>query len=287
VPSERRPRREPFSRLSYIISSYIYIKWWVFRTNIRADYGKHIEKGAGFLLCLYLLLFLGEVGLEMMGLEMARSESLVLQGVFLVLVCVALWGRFSEWRQDREEVYFAGTAEKVVGLFSLTEATKRDRAIITDLLALFRANFEAKGVVNANVAMPDEGGLRVKYVYPPEAAYDQNLVLPEGVGGAGACYVESAVVYIPSVHYRHAVIEDPGSDRPYALISDCYQPCDVQDFKSVLCAPITIYGQRYGVLNFDSKSRNMFNIRDFAQARFFAFVMAQYLHETSGASDAS
>jgi hypothetical protein len=232
MPPENHVQREPLSRLTHIIASYIYIWWWVQRANFKARFGKYFDRGARVLLAVYLGVFLVEVALELAGHEMAMSPSLIVQAVFFVAVAIALGGKISEWRDERQDVYFATAAAEIVRLMGRTTTSTRDAAVIHDLLAIFRRNFESKGVINANLALPGKEGLRVEHVYPPNASYDGDLVLPPGKGGAGVCYQERNVVYIPNVRYRHGIIEDFSEERVFSLLPDCYQPCKSEDFSS-------------------------------------------------------
>lgn len=256
-------RTLPLSRLPHIIASYAYVWWWVLRENAKSRYGRYLDHGTKALLTLYLLLLLLEVGLEISGHSVAATGSIALQLVFFVLIAIAVMFKVEEWREGRQQVYFAGAAAEIVSTMGRIQPGNRDDEVITRLLAIFQKNFEAQGAINANLSLPDDGDqLKVRYVYPEGAPYDDKLALPKGVGGSGNCYAERRLVYIPSKHYRHGIMEiidsptleaaEGGQARSvearYQLVPDCYVPCTVEPFETILSVPLLAYEDRKSVV---------------------------------------
>lgn len=274
-------QRLPFSQLPHIIAGYLYIYSWIIRTNANVRFGRYFGPGTALLLSLYLLMLLGEVVLDLMGHRVAEQPPIV-RLVFFAAIALAMAVKYKEWTDNAQELYFARAASEIVRVLTRTTPGEQE---IHDLLILFWRAFESRDVINVNLALFDKesGGLRVRHVYPPEAEYDQNLVLIPGQGGSGTSYRDDCIVYIPSRHYGHAIVADFDQPNLYSLVPDCYERCEIERFKSILSVPLTAYGRKFGVLNFDASTRNMFNLNNFAQAQFFGFVMAQCLHESKGA----
>lgn len=230
---------------------------------------------------MYVILIFVEVVLEQWGRELGTHQVWWLRYVFYVLVGLALFTKLREWEAHRQELYFLAAATSVVQLDNSVAMTSRTREdTITDLLGVFRANFEAKGALNANFAELVGDSLKVTAVAPSYAVYDQDLLLPLGDGGSGYAYDKGVVVYIPRKRLRHGIVMDVTRDRPFQLVQDLYVSCQVEPFNTVLSVPVATGGVKYGVLNFDSAKGNAFRRIDLQQAAFFGFILAKFLQET-------
>lgn len=253
--------------------------FWIlfFRMRVR----RFFERGSLIILAVYLLILLCEVALEWLGKDWAFHPHWLVRAAFFLVIGLALYSKVKEWSEHRQEFYFIQAAKKVVEVFSREwKDGERDEAV-NGLLTIFVKNFEQKGAVNANLALPRDGDgkLVVSNIHPASARYDAELALEPGEGGSGYCFVKGCVVYIPWTTLRHAVIQTIAESRPYKLVEDQYTPDRIENFRSILSVPVASGTRRFGVLNFDSRKRNAFRIIDFEQAVFFGFALAQLLQD--------
>lgn len=270
------------SGLPIRIFGFIYLYYWIHRTRLR----RLFEKGSIVILGLYLATLAVELVLELVGSEWAFHPHWAIRAAFYVFFGLALYSKVKEWGEQRQEFFFIQAAKKVVGAFEQDFAKVSKEERIQGLLTIFVKNFEHKGAVNANLALPNalNGKLVVQYIHPTGAEYDRNLALAPGEGGSGYCYANGCVVYIPWAKLGHAVIQTIAEDRPYTLVEDLYVEDNIGKCRSILCLPVAARGHQYGVLNFDSIHVNAFRIIDFEQAMFFAFVLARLMQDLEAGS---
>jgi hypothetical protein len=271
----------PFEGLPTRLAGLLYIYLLVKRGNVRAWF----EKGTKVLLTVYIIVVGGEVGLELWGRSLGTNPLLWLRLLFWTLIGFALFTKLREWSDQHQERLFIGAARTIVELDADTDpAARASTETITQLLETFRRNFKLKQTLNANFAQFESGVLKVKYVSPPDADYDKELVLRPGEGGCGFSFQNQCVVYIPRRRLRHGIVQDIHKARPYLLKEDLYVNCSREPFNSILSVPVTAAGVHYGVLNLDSAKGNAFRRIDFEQAMFFGFVLAQFLRHASMAA---
>ena len=273
-------RRRPIRGLAFRAYSYLYFYWWL----VRAIGRSWIERGSALILSLILASLAIEVGLEVWGSEWAREPHWAIRSLFWIVILVALYTKVREWSEQRQELYFIGTAQEIVA--TLSRPTVPDESI-RKVMAIALGAFRMKKAVRATLAQSFDGGLKITLAEPFGSAIDNNLVFPRGAGGAGYAYSEKCLVYLPRVDLGHAVVLEFDERDPYSIVEDIFIPDDVQSFESVLCVPICADGHCFGVLNFDSKKRNAFRKIDFQQAMFFAFVLADVLRRNQSAAEES
>jgi len=129
------------------------------------------------------------------------------------------------------------------------------------------------------VPQPD-GKLRMVYLFPVGTGYDPAISFEPGEGGAGYSYAQNAVVYVPSIKYKHGIIVKPSSNDDaihYGLKRRIYMPIakEYEVYESILCLPITSVRANgtIGIMNIDSRRRDAFNIDDIHLLRAYARML--------------
>ena len=275
----------PVGRILPTIYSYLYIYIWVKRANFRY----RLEKLAILGLAIFLVLTTVEVILELFGRGVAQHPEPWTKILFFGVVAILLYTKFREFGERRQQASFIDTAREVTHLLSRRQDGVASDQLIQKLLALFQLTFERKGWkylgwrkkqvrVNAALRQADDH-LHITLEHPGnQGSHGEPFRI--GEGGAGVCFENECLVYIPRKALRHALVQDiddePG-DEPFKMRPGAFVPQGNRDYQSILCVPIRAHGRCFGVLNFDSPRRNAFRRIDFEQATFYGFALALVL----------
>lgn len=268
VTSEPVPVQSIRSR----IMGQVYIYVWIKRERLRRG-AEWFKRGTVGLLIFYLTALIAEVVAHVMGRQVPEA-SIFIQVAFFLLVAILFWLQLTEFSGDRQHLYFSEAASDIVRL-----VTEENQDFIKKLLAITVEQFRLKGAVNANLALPIPADkLKISPEYCHGQVYD--LEMSVGFGGCGRSFAEKQIVCIPWKKHGNAIVQQINAKNPYGMVENCYQPLGKDTgFRSILSVPLLAYGQCYGVLNLDSSKRNAFRPLDFAQAMFYASVMALFLRE--------
>ncbi|MEA2563705.1 MAG: hypothetical protein QOH06_5209 [Acidobacteriota bacterium] len=267
----------PVKDMWRMVFGIIYIYLWIKRTNFR----RILEKYAFGFLSLSLVLLLIELGLEIVGRHLATGST-VLKVLFGISFTIAAWGKYREWKEERDDFYFIGAARAIA--LALSRPIESTDVALDALLKIFHTNFSGPGEVNVTLALKDEdtkGVLRITQRYPatPE---DRPTRFEIGLGGAGYAFKEQCLVYIPRKKLGHAVVQRFDDDDPYEMVTKLFFAFDEEDrpYRAILSVPVILFGTCSGVLNFDSTKPNAFRKKHIQQAFYFATVVAQVLQST-------
>lgn len=255
---------------------FLYIFLWVKRTNFRVLIA---ERAAWLVLVASLALLLLEV-----GLEIAPHQDLAglayFKAVYILALVLALYGKYREWQQQKQEYYFADAAKEIVGLLWRPQPDRQEETIY-GLLAIFTRTF-TRCDASVSVSLPDTNGhLVVRYDYG-NAKSDKLFRLSPGSGAAGYCCQEQSLVYVPRRTIGHAILQNLEDPHPFHLKTDLYEPDGVEDFECILSVPIVAYGTCFGSLNLTSREPNAFRRLDRHYAIFYGHVLAQLLRTQKG-----
>jgi hypothetical protein len=155
-------------------------------------------------------------------------------------------------------------------------------SFVESLLTLMHRDFAERLPTNVNAMFPDhEGKLRIVYLVPVGTKYDPDICFDPGQGGAGFCFQESNIVYIPDIRYMHAIIVGMPSDGAgrgkikYGLKRRLYVPIqpEFEVYRSIVCVPITSPSGTHGVLNLDSTLSDAFDSHDFHVLNAYASLL--------------
>jgi hypothetical protein len=264
----------PVKDMWRMVFGIVYVYLWIKRTNFR----RLLEKYAFGFLSLSLVLLLIELGLELYGKHLARG-SIALKVLFGISFAIAVWGKHREWKEERDDFYFIGSARAIA--LALSRPFQSGPTTLEELLKVFHANFRGKGEVNVTLALQDDPkGLSLRIVQRyPATSEDRPTTFPSGSGGAGYAFKEKCLVYIPRKKLGHAVVQLLDEDDPFEMVTRLFSPFSREDrpYRCVLSVPVMLFGTCFGVLNFDSTKPNAFRKKHIQQAFYFATVAAQIL----------
>lgn len=203
-------------------------------------------------------------------------------GVLLLLVLLIGYKRKELLQQRRHEV-FLESAPMVVNYLDklvLDKSTKNKseelRNCIDPILRMLLATFAWKQSLNANVMLPTEGGtLKIEFLQACEGIdYDKGFAPKLGEGGAGLCFQNQAIIYLPNIERRHAVELKLGNGKITQTVqTEVYVKVPKECFKSILCVPVVARCKCYGVLNLDSRRSDPFDERDYFVVAFFGAII--------------
>ncbi len=278
---------EELSFAGSIILCAFYICWWRMKHYIWYD--PNLNRGALIVAAFSALILLLDILLFVFGKEvpvwLGRSAIFVLVPTALLLAV----HRVAEAGKEKGERTFADRigplADALTGLSGI-KPEDRDEALtnfVIKLLGQVQAEFTAvkKATVTVSVMSryPD-GKLRIAYLFPPGTPYDPNVCFDPGEGGAGYCFKENTVVYIPSIRYTHgitiSVVTDAGRvGFRYGLKRRLYVPIseEYEVYESFLCLPVTSPKATHAVMNVDSIDRDAFDMRDVHTLRAYARIL--------------
>ena len=261
---------------------YSYVYLLIKRARLR----KLFEKYTASFLLISLFLLLVELVLEGMGLDLARG-TIVLRTLFAVAFTVAVFGKYREWTESRDDFLFVGSARAIAAVLGRHPDHSSYQTSIPDLLKIFHGNFKLKkNALNVTLALRDEdrGTLSIGHRYPEQESRPTRFNI--GEGGAGYAYQNKCLVYIPWKELGHAVIQKIDDEKEhFSMITLLYrQTSKEKPYRAILCAPLVVFGTCYGSLNFDCDRRNAFKGNDLVKAYYFAAAVAQVLHNQALAS---
>ncbi len=271
-----------------VILCAFYICWW--RSKHYLWYDPKLNRGAVIVGASSALLLLLDIVLFLFGKEaptwLGRSAILILIPTALLLTV----HRVAEVGKSKKEISFASHVEPLAD--ALTDLVgmapqERDNALtefVAKLLKQIHEDFVKSKNISVTISvMPcqSDGKLRISYLFPLGTEYDPNVTFKPGEGGAGYSYQEVAVVYVPSIVYKHGIIisvpkvEAKSPKVTYGLKRRLYVPIapEYELFESFMCLPVTSRKKTHGVINVDSKVRDAFDINDVHVLRAYARIL--------------
>jgi hypothetical protein len=270
---------EGFQRLVHAIlgilgvaNSYVYILWW----TVRFSTARWATESA----IVVVLLASGVVVLEIASDIFRKHIELLhfpLWAEILILL-VASWlvyHRFKEFQHAREESILATTVawlfDEIARLHFVPGKEGNYAALqnfVHKVLIAFLSVYGSKRRPQMNVMLQSgDGRLRIHFVEPTTARYEDGISFASGKGAAGMAFSRGVTIYIPSIRFRHGIAIVEGK---YELFQMAYEPCAIEEFSSVICAPIQCGGLTFGVLNIDSARQNAFDMTDIHVAQVAA-----------------
>lgn len=227
------------------------------------------------------------------------------QGLVLIIIVgtilAALWELElfgSKLSTSPQEVRFVAAMRSLLqGLEKFTYGKDRDldlekrlKEFIKGFLEVTSFTLCGKKLIDAALMLPTEGGKEIELRSKTDGTlYPKNLVIPlpdplkeGGTGPAGHAYQLLKIVYMPFKRwklgwpFKYNKRYEPS--EPTEGWVDADDPSN-EDFCSVLCLPVAVYQernrrQRFGVLNYSTKSFDPFVHRDFMMGECFSSIMA-------------
>ncbi len=167
---------------------------------------------------------------------------------------------------------------------------KRLKEFIKGFLEVTSYTLCGRREIAAGLMLPTEGGKEIELRGKTDGAlYPEKLIIPltdssteETTGPAGHSYQMSKIVYMPFKRwklgwpFRYKERYEPSEPAEGWVPAD--DPLNEQ-FCSVLCIPVAVYQeqhrrQRFGVLNYSTKSYDPFVHRDFMMGECFSSILA-------------
>jgi hypothetical protein len=233
--------------------------------------------------------------------------------VVIVLTFVAaLWEfRGNKLTASTQELRFLfGMRTLLGGLEKLAKAEsnqieRKFNEFLESFLEIASDTFAMSSKVDAGIMVKDPEKESLRLVKSSKGArYPEDLEIPLPVqedtsnsGPAGVAFKSLNIVYVPKKNRKEAweLVRSRDDREPDAYESTLESPhhCwinapqpHLEDFRSVLCIPVAVYGgedqktmktkkTRFGVLNFSTSMRDTFVPRDFAMSECFASVLGQ------------
>lgn len=280
-----------FEELQYalrIVYCAAYISWWRLKHYISLD--EKLNKRAKFAAAISGIIFFTDIVFFFLHRELARWVGGAALFLFIPAGLLLFLHHFVEVFTDKKRESFEKQVEPLVcALAEIGRAApnaKQDALdrFVADLLKMIYENFSERKLVSVNVMFPDTGGkLRILFLFPIGTKYDPNLSFSPGHGGAGLCYSEKKIIYIPATRYLHGIalgIPDAkvgDGHISYGLMRRLY--VDIAPgfavFNSIVCVPVESPSGKHGVLNLDCNTQDAFNIHDFRVLKTFGTVLGQ------------
>lgn len=292
---------ELFYRLIYsvievvwLVICYVYIPWW----NISSFARRVLTESA----IIVILVASGLVFLEIASDVFSKHIELIhlprwAEALVLLLAFWLVYHRYKEFRQLRKESVFAATVarlfEEIAQLQFVPGEAGNYQALqnfVHKVLVAFLNVYQSKRQPQMNVMLKHgDGRLRIYFIEPVTAKYEDGISFAAGEGGAGTAFSEGITVYFPAIRYRHGIsvvvdeTDEAKYQEKYELLETVYRRCEAENFASVICTPVRCGGTTFGVLNVDSKGQNAFDMTDIhaAQVAASAVGMAIDRYRTS------
>jgi hypothetical protein len=278
---------EELSYAGSIVLCAFYISWWRIKHYIWYD--PKLKRGSLIAAALCALILFLDVLLFSFGKEvpvwLGRSAIFFLVPTAILLAV----HRVAEAGKEKGERTFAdriGPLADALTDLSGIKPQDRDEALtnfVSKLLGQVHAEFTAvkKEPVTVSVmSRHTDGKLRIAYLFPLGTPYDPNVGFEPGEGGAGYCFKENTVVYIPSIRYTHGITISVATEGKkvgfrYGLKRRLYVPIaeEFEVYESFLCLPVTSPKETHAVMNVDSKDRDAFDMRDVHTLRAYARIL--------------
>ena len=243
---------------------YIYILWW----TIRFAAGRWATESVIVVMLLASGMVVLEIGsdifrkhIEFLHLPLWAEVSILLLASWLV------YHRLKEFQHAKEESLLANSVallfEEIAQLHFVSGEKGNYLALqnfVHKVLIAFLSVYGSRRHPQMNVMLQSsDSRLRIHFVEPAAARYQEGISFKSGEGGAGTAFSRGVTVYIPAIRFRHGISIVEGK---YELLHFAYEHSTIEKFSSVICAPIQCRGLIFGVLNVDSRRQNAFDMTD-------------------------
>lgn len=269
-----------------IVYCAAYVCWWRFKHYIFID--ENLNKRAKIAAGVSGAAFFADIVLFFFHREMAKwigpAALIVLVPTGGLLLLHRIVEMVAQKKKDSclERIEPLANSMGVIGRASPTDKKKAVDSFVEELLKSVHDTFSERKLASLNVMFSGtDGKLRVVFLWPVGTQYDPSLSFSPGQGGAGLCYIEKKVIYIPATRYAHGIslgipdIKAVNQKIMYGLLRRVYVDISpgYEVFNSIVCVPVEISSGKLGVLNLDCKAQDSFNIHDFRALKVFATML--------------